>query len=113
MQWRPGGGESRVACFFFGTDLTPPGVRVLARATEPQIFSVSESLHFSSDGHPTVVRSPGGFRSFPDHAREGGCLNYFPFYLDATARSDSFEQYVTEQHFPEHVEASLSSLAVA
>ena len=74
---RAGGVEIQDVCFpwLHGTDLKPPGVLMLVRASEPQIFSVPEPLHDSANGHPTVFRSPGGFRPVPDNAKEGRCLD--------------------------------------
>ena len=68
-----------------GRDLAAPGVRALIRASEPRIFSVPKSLHDSVDGHPNDVRSAGGFRPVPDHAKERGRLGSVFLHFDANA----------------------------
>ena len=70
------------------------GCWVLARASEPQRLSFPEPLHDSAGGHPTAVRSPGGFRPVPDLAKEGGCLASFSSILmQLEGRSDSSEPH--------------------
>ena len=68
-----------------GTDLTPPGVWMLAWASKPQIVSVPEPLHHSADGQATAVRMLGCFRSVPGLTKEGGCLDYLFRHFDAGA----------------------------
>ena len=50
-------GKSRYLFLFVrtGTDHTSSTALVLARASEPQSFSIPELLHVSADGHPTVI----------------------------------------------------------
>ena len=96
-------GEARkVGLFSFarpGTDLTRSDGRVLARASEPRIMSVSEPLHDSVDSHPAVVRPLGGFRPVPDHAKEGGCVDSFPPFRCYCKDTRLVEQYILNNMF--------------
>ena len=70
----PGNGSDNVVCL---------DVSLCVRISNN---SVPEPFHDYADGYLTVVRSSGGFRSVPNDARQGSCLDSFSLRFYATAK---------------------------